>query len=74
MFYSYDIPITMDIAVSNDAVSWTTVETGWVATTGDVWITHALAETTGRYIRLYETAFARTYGQCTDFQASTSTL
>jgi hypothetical protein len=43
-------------------------------TTGDTWITYDLPEVAARYIRLYETAFPRTYGQCTDFQARTSAL
>lgn len=68
-----DVPMTMDIQVSDDALSWTTVVTGWTVSTGNTWVEKTFSEIEGRYIRLYETAYPRTYGECSEFQAQTRT-
>lgn len=69
MIFFPDVPMTFDIQVSDDASGWTTVVNDYTINVGDVWETIPFPETTGRYIRLYQTAFPRRLGQCTEFQA-----
>ena len=63
-----DVPQTMDIQVSDDAVSWTTVANGWTVTTGETWVEKTFTETQGRYVRFYMTSCARAYCNFRDFE------
>ena len=72
--YPSDVPMTMDIQVSDDASTWTTVVSGWTVSTGNVWVENTFTATTGRFIRLYQTAYPREYGTCTEFQARTGKI
>jgi len=63
-------PITMDIQVSDDHESWTTVVSNWTVSSANIWIEKPFAGITGRYIRLYQTSlYSGTYGHCAEFQA-----
>jgi len=66
MIYYKDVPMTLDVQVSNDAANWETVVSGATITEGDTFVEIPFAQTNTRYIRLYETGFARMYGQCTE--------
>ena len=68
IFYR-DVPMTLDVQVSNDAANWDTVVSGATITEGGTFVEIPFAQTDARYIRLYETGFARMYGQCTEFDA-----
>jgi hypothetical protein len=69
--YGPDVPMTMDIQVSDDASSWTTVVSDWTVPIGDTWQEVTFTEITGRYVRLYEKTSARAYGNCDEFQVLT---
>lgn len=66
--YSSDVPQTMDIQVSDDAISWTTVESDWTVTEGESWINKDFAEVQGRYLRFYITSCNRVYCNFRDFE------
>ena len=79
VIYYSDVPLTMDVQVSDDASDWTTVVEDWTVTVGSYtgyvyWVEKSFDETTGRYIRLYQTNYNRTHGTCTEFQASTAPI
>ena len=67
IIYYKDVPMTLDVQVSNDAANWNTVVTGFTVTEGSTFVEIPFAQTDARYIRLHETGFARVYGQCTEF-------
>jgi len=67
IIYYKDVPMTLDVQVSNDAANWNTVVTGFTVTEGGTFVEIPFAQTNARYIRLHETGFARMYGQCTEF-------
>ena len=67
IIYYKDVPMTLDVQVSNDAANWETVVSGATITKGDTFVELPFAQTDARYIRLHETSFARMYGQCTEF-------
>ena len=65
--YYRDVPMTLDVQVSNDAANWNTVVSGATITEGGTFVEIPFAQTDARYLRLHETGFARMYGQCTEF-------
>ncbi len=67
IIYYKDVPMTLDVQVSNDAANWGTVVSGATITEGGTFVEIPFAQTDARYIRLHETSFARMYGQCTEF-------
>jgi hypothetical protein len=67
IIYYKDVPMTLDVQVSNDAANWETVVSGFTITEGGTFVEIPFAQTNARYIRLHETGFARMYGQCTEF-------
>ena len=67
IIYRKDVPMTLDVQVSNDAANWNTVVSGATITEGGTFVEIPFAQTNARYIRLHETGFARMYGQCTEF-------
>ena len=67
IIYYKDVPMTLDVQVSNDAANWETVVSGFTITEGGTFVEIPFAQTDARYIRLHETGFARMYGQCTEF-------
>jgi PKD repeat protein len=67
IIYYKDVPMTLDVQVSNDAANWETVVSGATITEGGTFVELPFAQTDARYIRLHETGFARMYGQCTEF-------
>jgi hypothetical protein len=67
IIYYKDVPMTLDVQVSNDAENWETVVTGFTVTEGGTFVEIPFAQTNARYVRLHETGFARMYGQCTEF-------
>ncbi|RZN40095.1 MAG: PKD domain-containing protein [Methanosarcinales archaeon] len=67
IIYRKDVPMTLDVQVSNDAANWETVVSGATITKGDTFVEIPFAQTDARYIRLHETGFERMYGQCTEF-------
>nr|QNO44024.1 hypothetical protein PGDBFPMD_00001 [Methanosarcinales archaeon ANME-2c ERB4] len=67
IIYYKDVPMTLDVQVSNDAANWETVVSGVTITEGGTFVKIPFAQTDVRYIRLHETGFARMYGQCTEF-------
>jgi len=73
VIYTWDVPMTFDIQVSDNASEWTTVVNDYTVNVGDAWETIPFPETTSRYIRLYETDFpplpGRGFGECSEFQA-----
>jgi len=65
-FRASEVPMTMDIQVSDTPSGWTTVVPGWVATTGGTWLEVLFDEAvTGRYVRLYVTS-AIGYAHCNE--------
>ena len=66
--YKRDVPMTLDVQISNDAENWETVVERTSITEGGTFVEIPFAQTDAKYIRLYETSFARNYGQCTDFE------
>jgi len=72
IIYHKDVPMTLDVRVSNDAENWETVVTGFTVTEGGTFVEIPFAQTNARYIRLHETGFAQMYGQCTEFDAYVS--
>ena len=69
IIYHKEIPMTLDVQVSNDAENWETVVANFTITEGGTFVEILFAQTDARYIRLHETGFARMYGQCTEFDA-----
>jgi len=67
IIYYKDVPMTLDVQVSNDAANWETVVSGATITEGGTFAELPFAQTDTRYIRLHETSFARMCGQCTEF-------
>ena len=68
MIYYRDVPMTLDVQVSNDAENWNTVVSQFIITEGSTFAEIPFDQTVNaRYVRLYETKFARMYGQCTEF-------
>ena len=67
MIYYRDAPMTVEIQVSTDEASWTTVASDITITEGDTFVEIVFAETDARYVRLHETELNRIYGQCTEF-------
>jgi len=72
--FSLDVPQTMDIQVSDDAINWTTVETGWTVTTGETFVEKPFTEIKGRYIRFYITSCNRSYCNFHDFEVKSRSL
>ncbi len=71
IFYTYGYPIIMDIQISNDTISWTTVVSSWSVTdTSYQWKEELFTEAHARYLRLNETAF-QYYGNCCEMQIKT---
>jgi len=71
--YYADIPQTMNIQVSNDASSWTTVVSGWTVNAGETWVEKTFTETEGRYIRFYITSCKRSYCNFREYEIKTRT-
>jgi len=69
IIYRKDVPMTLDVLISNDDANWETVVTGFTVTEGGTFVEIPFAQTNARYIRLHETGFARMYGHCTEFDA-----
>nr|QNO47026.1 hypothetical protein LBHKAHFG_00007 [Methanosarcinales archaeon ANME-2c ERB4] len=67
IIYHRDVPMTLDVQVSNDAANWETVVSGAIITESGTFVEIPFAQTDARYIRLHETDFPRMYGQCTEF-------
>jgi hypothetical protein len=67
IIYHRDVPMTLDVQVSNDDANWETVVSGATITEGGTFVEIPFAQTDARYIRLHETDFPRMYGQCTEF-------
>jgi len=67
IIYRKDVPMTLDVQVSNDTVNWETVVSGATITEGGTFVEIPFEQTDARYIRLHETDFPRMYGQCTEF-------
>ncbi len=68
--YYKDVPMTLDVQVSNDATNWETAVPDFIITEGSAFVEIPFtAQKNARYIRLYETALTRMYGQCTEFDA-----
>ena len=66
------LPLTMDVQVSNDASTWTTVAAAWNLSGGTGWHNRTFTPVSGRYIRLYQTAVTLQLGNCVEFEAHTS--
>jgi hypothetical protein len=60
--------VTIDIKVSNDALTWTTVVSDWRIPSDD-WFNKSFAETNARYILINETSFVGAHAVCTEFRA-----
>ncbi len=67
IIYHRDIPMTLDVRISNDAANWEAVVSGATITKSGIFVEIPFAKTDARYIRLHETDFPRMYGQCTEF-------
>lgn len=65
-------PMTMDVQVSDDGSTWTTVAAAWRLSGSTGWQNRAFSPVAGRYIRLYQTAVTLNLGNCVEFQAHTS--
>jgi cysteine-rich repeat protein len=65
--------LIMDVQVSDDASSWTTVYSGWHPTIMD-WLSVSFSQTRARYVRLYQTSLVFSMGNCAEFQAHQSNL
>lgn len=55
-FQSLSTPITMNVQISSDMQTWTDAATGWEVNDSDAYVSKSFSETTGRYVRLYQTA------------------
>ena len=71
VFRSSYLPIIMNIQVSDDASTWTTVVTGWTASSSGSWLSMPFTATTGRYLRLYQTSFVDS-GNCNEIEIRTA--
>jgi hypothetical protein len=64
----YYCPMTLDVQVSDDASDWTTVVSDFTISKEDSTVEIAFDKTNARYIRLWETAFRRYRGTCTEME------
>ncbi|MBU4023139.1 discoidin domain-containing protein, partial [Patescibacteria group bacterium] len=71
--YSADVPQTMNIDVSDDALSWARVVTGWTVSSAENWVYKSFTETAGRYVRLYMTSCNRLYCNLREYSVQTRT-
>ncbi len=70
-----DVPMTLDVQVSNDAKSWDTIVSDFTIVDGSIPVKIQFdTQVYTRYVRLYETDYARVYGQCSDFSVYTYEL
>ena len=71
--YSSYTPQTMNIDVSDDAVSWTNVVTGWTVDIGQglTWVEKTFTETTGRYVRISMTSCRYIYCNIMEYEVKT---
>ena len=69
-FFIWDVPITFDIQTSLDNKKWTTVQSNIIVSDGGKKIRKDFAETTARFIRIYEKEGKRTYGTLSEIQVN----
>ena len=62
-----DIPLTVDIAVSDDRVVWSTVAESVLITVGGEYVEIPIKQSVCRYVRMTQTSTGRVYGTCTEF-------
>ncbi|MFH0861675.1 MAG: discoidin domain-containing protein, partial [Candidatus Altiarchaeota archaeon] len=67
--FSADVPQTMDVQVSNDGATWTTIKSGWTVSASEQWVETTFAETQARYVRLYMTSCSRPYCNLREYEA-----
>ncbi|MCX6738367.1 MAG: choice-of-anchor D domain-containing protein [Candidatus Parcubacteria bacterium] len=61
----------MNIDVSDDASTWTSVVTSWTVNTPDAWVEKTFSEVTGRYVRLYMINCSRPFCNIRDYSVQT---
>lgn len=67
MIYRSDIPMTVDVQVSNDGENWNSVVSDFVINIYGEFVEMPFDCVKTKYVRLYETSYKRTYGMCTEF-------
>lgn len=65
---AYYRPITLDVHVSNDASRWMTVVSNFTIAKEDGVVEISFDQTNARYVRLWETAYCRNRGMCTEVE------
>ena len=73
MVSRFEVPMTVNIQVSNDTSkwpplsTWTTVVSDLTITEGNIFVEIPFTEIDARHVKLLETAYPHPYGQCTEF-------